>query len=69
MLEAEIGRTLTTEEVNDLLAIADYIDAGTGEAGKVARLHRFTAVAGIWETGQGGITEAEARQMTGVTFV
>lgn len=68
LLESEIERTLTADEISDLVAIASYIAAGTGEAGKVARLHRFTAVCGIWETGQGGITESEARAMTGVPF-
>jgi hypothetical protein len=68
ILESEIERTLTAEEIQDLLDVVTYIEAGTGESGKVARLHRFTAVAGIWETGQGNITEAEARAMTGVTF-
>ena len=52
----------------DMLDIADYIDDGTGEAGKVARLSRFCYVAGIWEQGWAGITESEARTMTGVTF-
>lgn len=66
--ESAIGRTLSPDEISDLLAVASYIQAGTGEAGKIARLHRFNAVAGIWETGQGGVTESEARAMTGVTF-
>ena len=66
--ETQLGRSLTSEEASDLLAVANYINAGAGEAGVIARLHRFNAVAGIWETGQGGITEAEARTMTGVTF-
>lgn len=63
--EDAIGRALTQDEVSDLVSVINYIKAGTGEAGKIARLHRFNAVAGIWETGQGNITEAEARAMMG----
>lgn len=66
--ETALGRSLTSEEASDLLDVANYIASGSGESGKIARLHRFNAVAGIWETGQGGITEAEARTMTGVIF-
>ena len=62
------GPPLDAVSQTDLTAIAAYIDAGTGEAGKMARLDRFCAMAGIWETGLAGITEAEARIMSGVTF-
>ena len=64
----EPGPPLDSEAQDDLVDIAAYINSGTGEAGKMARLDRFCATAGIWETGLAGITEAEARTMTGVTF-
>lgn len=62
------GDPIDAEAQQDLLDIVGYIEAGTGEAGQIARLHRMSSVAGIWETGLAGITEAEARTMTGVTF-
>lgn len=65
LLETQLGRAATPDEISDLQAIATFIEAGTGEAGKVARLQRIKAVADIWETGQGGISEAEARAMMG----
>lgn len=68
LLETELQRSITADEQQDLTEILSYINAGVGESGKIARLHRFTAVAGIWETGQGAITESEARTMTGVPF-
>lgn len=68
VFESEIGRVATTDEISDLLAIIAYIDAGLTTEAKSARLAQFNAVAGIWETGQSGITEAEARTLTGATF-
>ena len=65
LIEDKMGRTLLQAEIDDLTAVIAYVQAGTGEAGKIARLHRFTSVSGIWETGQGNITEAEARMMMG----
>ncbi len=62
------GPVLSVVAETELLDFASYISSGTGEAGQLARLSRIHAVAGIWETGQGSITEAEARTMTGVTF-
>ena len=62
------GSPLDSEAEQDLLDVVGYIDAGTGESGKMARLDRFCAMAGIWETGLAGVTEAEARTMSGATF-
>lgn len=62
------GDPLDAEATQDLLDVVAYITAGTGEAGKMARLDRFCAMAGIWETGLSDITEAEARTMSGVTY-
>ena len=68
IFEGALQRSATNDEISDLLDIVGYIEAGANEAQMVARLHRFTAVCGIWETGQGNLTEAEGRTITGVTF-
>ena len=66
--QLDAGNPLDAEAQQDLIDVAGYIAAGTGEAGQVSRLHRLESAAGIWETGQGSITEAEARTITGVTY-
>lgn len=59
---------LDSESIQDLQDMVSYINGGSGVEGKVSRLNRICIVAGGWETGVSGITEAEARQATGVTY-
>lgn len=65
LLETELDRTLVQAEIDDFTDLVTFIAAGTGEEGKVARLTRVVAVCRLWETGQGGISESEARTMMG----
>lgn len=67
-INASLNTPLNAESQQDLLDMIGYVEGGTGEAGQVARLQRICIVLAGYETGFSNLTEAEARQATGVTY-
>lgn len=63
--ESLLERGLTAEESADLIAIAGFVNGGTGQEGKMARLSRVKNGLEAIER-DFGLTEAEVRQLMGI---